>query len=1273
MSEPRVPKRFVGLHGHSVNSIGDAIGLAPEHMDFALKNGADALAITDHGNMSAMSHQYLHQKKLDVSGRKFLSIYGNEMYAIDSLSNWRIEKAAYEDQQAAAKVIKAENKKNKDSNAALRALRGSVKLTKKEQEELSLAPPDPSAHELKEIVAELKLESDDDSGDGGTIVESESESKDVEGGKKQNPLRKRGHLVVLAKNAEGLKTLFELTSRSFKEGFYYFPRTDIKIISELSKGNLIGLSACIGGVESRVIFEAQDANDWSLWHAAGKQTPETFERAQKALKNSVEQYVEAFGGKDNFYLELQFNKLPAQHLVNLHLIEASKRLGVNLVVTADAHYPNPSQWKEREIYRMMAQLSKNPKGFSKDAIAQSIEDLKCELYPKNAEQLWAEYHRHKAIYNFYKDDDLICDAIERTHDIAHLMIGKVEPDKRVKLPSIKQLVGKDVVIDPTKDEDTIAFKELVRLAKEGIVRRKKDTNKEYVDRLFYELDTVKSLKFSKYFLTYFHLMNECAKELFLGNGRGSAGGSVLAWVLGITQVDPIKYGLIFQRFLNKFKKGFPDIDSDVSDRDKAVKITQRLFGVDNVIPVSNFSQLQLKSLVKDLARLNHLPFDEINFLTRNIEGEVLSEKKKTPGFDRGTYVMTYDDANKYSPSFQQILKNWPELDGPIAVLFKQIKSIGRHAGGVLITDNATRNLPLVVSGKGDSKSYQTPWSEGVNFRHLEEFGFLKFDVLGLATLRWFEQTIRKILQRHEGIIDPTFEQIKKFFYDNLHPDTQEFDDQYVYEHVYWKKNYAGVFQIIKPNVQKFLAEMKPTCINDIAIATAIHRPGPLGAGVDDLFLDNRKNPENITFIHPLMEDALKETAGTLVFQEQLLFLVNRLTGISLEKTDDFRKAFTKKEISNKEKAAKDRGELRVKFVQDCLAANQIPEKISNQIFDYMEFYVGYSFVKAHSVACSITSYQCSWLLTYFEPEWVSTYLDNCMDSKQEEKAEAILEIKRLGYSLAKPDINLSDTGWAINDQKTNSNGKFFLISSFSAIKGVGDTAIEEIKANRPYKDIYSLIFDEDDKWRHSKFNRRALEGLIKVGAFESMGLVGPGKMFDNYKQMHTVLIGHFDDLKKSTTLKKKVKQPREFLDEIIARVKLEVSEDWTLQEKIDMAEELTGNVDIEAIVPLAMQEKFAEKKVLSIDACDRDGVYWGVVKHIEIAKTKAGDPFLKIKLMGDSNVEHMVMVFQVDAKALKAMDLPIYSVVMLPISAEMYNDRLSFKTKAGKIRKISTQ
>jgi DNA polymerase-3 subunit alpha len=426
--------------------------------------------------------------------------------------------------------------------------------------------------------------------------------------------------------------------------------------------------------------------------------------------------------------------------------------------------------------------------------------------------------------------------------------------------------------------------------------------------------------------------------------HNSAAGSLLAYCLDITQVDPIRWGTLWERFLTRHKLGYPDIDNDWSDREEATKLLIEYFGKENVIPVSTFSQLQLRSLIKDLSRLEGIPHEEVNYYTSRIEKEVLEEKKKEEGFDRGTWVLTYEEAEKHSKSFREFIVKYPKFENSLHVLWKHMRGIGRHAGGVIVTENAMDNLPLILGGKGDKRALQTPWPEGVNFRHMEDNGFLKFDILSIGTLRMFVECIRKILVK-EGNKNPSFMDVKNFFWEKLHPDNNPMTDLNVYKHVFWEGHYAGIFQFVKPNTQKFMRKMKPRTVLDIAVATSCFRPGPLSLGVDKDLLANRTNPENIKYETPLLEEIYRESSGKLIFQEQLQMIYAKLAGVPLDETDKIRKAFTKKDISNKEQAEKDRLKLRGEFSKLCKERNNITEEASGKIFDNMEKLVAYSFNK----------------------------------------------------------------------------------------------------------------------------------------------------------------------------------------------------------------------------------------------------------------------------------------------------------------------------------------
>lgn len=667
----------------------------------------------------------------------------------------------------------------------------------------------------------------------------------------------------------------------------------------------------------------------------------------------------------------------------------------------------------------------------------------------------------------------------------------------------------------------------------------------------------------------------------------------------------------------------PDIDNDWSDRDHALQLLIKRFGEENVIPVSNFNQLQLRSLIKDVARLYNLPFQEINAATSQIELEVLAAKKKEPGFDRQVWVLTYDEADTHSQTFRNLMAKYPEFQDTIRVLFKQMRNVSRHAGGVIITNNSFEGMPVIKSGG----ELQTPWAEGLNYRHLEEFGLMKFDILGLGTLRMFEDCIRKILKK-EGVKYPTFTQVKQWFDKNLHPDNNALDDMKVYKHVFWDKNYAGIFQFVQDNTQRFMAEMKPTSVIDIAIATSIFRPGPLALKVDRSFLENRLNPQNVVYKHPLLKEVFAETSGLLVFQEQLQMIYHKLAGVPLAETDAVRKAFTKKDISNQAKAAKDREDLKNKFLELCLATNGIPKAVSGDLFDMMEKLVAYSFNKSHAVAYAITSYQCAWLLTYYPEEWVTTYIDYCATSKgkvtgkEDPVSVAIKEAKRLGFTIGKPDINTSEYEFTAHPTEPKT-----LVPSFSSMKYVGKSVMSELRQFRPYQSVHDLLINSDGTWRHSALNKRALSTLIQLEALDSVGVVGPGKMFGNYKQLHAAVIDQYDKLK-STSAKKKNNDIKPLVEDLAKKYATEP--DWTKTEKIALQKELAGSVDFNLIVSPSVQEQLDELGAMSIDDWEDDlaeGTCWALLNRVEFAKTKTGKAYLKLKLTAQASKEYTCFVW----------------------------------------------
>jgi DNA polymerase-3 subunit alpha len=572
-----------------------------------------------------------------------------------------------------------------------------------------------------------------------------------------------------------------------------------------------------------------------------------------------------------------------------------------------------------------------------------------------------------------------------------------------------------------------------------------------------------------------------------------------------------------------------------------------------------------------------------------------------------------------------------------------ISNCGRHAGGVVLTDSPLEkeNMPLVIGGKDAKRALQTPWTEGVNFRMLEHFGFLKFDFLALGTLRLFERTIEKILKKKTGKSHISFEEIKEWYDQNLSPDANPMTDLNVYKKVFWEGNHMSTFQFVKPNTQLFMKKMKPNCINDIAIATSIHRPGPLGLGADKDYLDNRANMDKVVYEHPFLESVLKPTSGLTIFQEQLQLIYNKLCGVPLDETDSVRKAFTKKEINNKEKAAKEREKLRTEFIEKSKKHAGFDEKKAGNFFDRMEKLVAYSFNASHAFSYSIATYQCAHLLTYHEEEWVTTCLDYAATEKgkvvgqDDPKSVSMREAQKLGYKFANPDINWSGYGYEMHPEE-----KKTIVPGFTSIKGIGVAALQEIFANRPYTSIEDLFVNRDGSWKHSKFTRKGLSTLVQLEALKSIDSIGYGKQLDNYKQLYNIVENNFDELKRMSA-RKTNNDVRARLHELIAEQKALKVEDWTKPEKIQFWLDLVGSVNLDLLLDDEYLKAIQLADLISIDAVpepelDEEGQVikiragvWFIIKHLTPKLTKTGKSYLELKVNGEKFVDLTLRVWDV--------------------------------------------
>ena len=983
----------------------------------------------------------------------------------------------------------------------------------------------------------------------GATVEDEGASK-----KTQDILRRRRHMVLLAQNQTGLNNLFKLVSESYKaENFYRYPRIDYALLEKYNEG-IIAASACLGGVYAGNYWENREEGP---------------EAVLSAMRETTKRMVDIFG--DRWYAEIQWNNIKEQHELNQYVIQVAQELGVRLITTADSHYPNPTAWKDRELYKRLGWLGKGKPSWADEEsqLPEGVEEIGYELYPKNGDQIWDSYKRYSESVGFEYDDDTIMESIEETHRIAFDRIESFLPDNTVRLPEFVVPAG------------FTATQALVNYALEGLKDRGLHENKEYVDRLKHELNVIDERGFSKYFLTMKSIVDVATGMMLTGPGRGSAAGSLVAYVLGITQVDPIKYDLLFSRFLRSDASDYPDIDYDVSDSMALKEKLVEMWGEDCVAPISNWNTLQLKSLIKDISKLYNIPFTEANTVTSIMIREATPEAKRKHGIKAGVYAPTWEEVMEFSPTLRTYLNKYPQVKTHVEGLVGQVRSCSRHAGGVVIAENLDKNMPLINSGG----VRQAPWAEGQNVRHLEPMGFIKFDLLGLSTLKMMEGCIEHILRRHHGIEEPTFAQIRDYYEENLHPDRMDMNNPEIYENIFHKGKWAGVFQFTEQGAQQFCVRAKPDNIIDVSAITSIFRPGPLSAGVDADYVEAKNHPQRISYLSDEAREITEETFGFLIFQEQIALLAHKLGGLTLDEGNMLRKVLTKKGTgkgSVKEK-------LRKKFIKGCVH-NNIDRDEAQSLWDKFEFFSGYGFNKSHAVSYSIISYQCAWLFNYYPAEWMAAFLDKEPESRKE---KAINIAKQFGFKIAPLDVNKSGTVWEISE-----DGKT-LIQPLTSIKGLGMAAIEQLLAHRPVNTAEELLFNENITY--SKLNKKSLDALCRGGALDNI----VDDRFTGRKHFWSACV-----VDRPKNLKK--------LGENIELYRPEG--DFTEEEIIQFKSELTGVFPINLVISPDTVQRLQEKYIPPISEFDEDlQVCWFIPRKIVPRKTKNGKAYWILEVIDSNN------------------------------------------------------
>jgi len=495
-----------------------------------------------------------------------------------------------------------------------------------------------------------------------------------------------------------------------------------------------------------------------------------------------------------------------------------------------------------------------------------------------------------------------------------------------------------------------------------------------------------------------------------------------------------------------------------------------------------------------------------------------------------------------------------------------------------------------------------------------------------------------------------FEDIKRWFDNHMSLDKIDLNDQDVYEYVYHDGRFPGIFQCTAAPTQKFFRHAQPRTIIDIAALTSIWRPGPLAAHVDKLYLESKNEGKEYDWGDKRINELLKDTYGLLIFQEGVMMLAEKVAGFPKEKCDEVRRAIMKRSISGGDAAKAKVDEMKSDFVTGAIK-NGYSKVVAEDLYEKIAYFSGYAFNKSHAVAYAVDSYYCAWLLKYYEEQWLASYLE-VMSRNDDDRAKAFSEVRELGYQIVPIDVQYASTEWTVLPGKK-------LMPSLLACKGVGISAAEELIRMRPFSTLEELLWDENGQWKLSKFNRRALEAMVNVEAFNSLDIIGEEKLFKNYAHMYKVLIENNNEIKKSTK-KEPALGKRRFFE--LAR-ELRDCNDWTRQEYIDKLIGVFGSVDVDRLVPAEIIKRLANKGVVSIDEYMGNNVYWFFVADAQPKKSKSGRTYMMLNVVGQSSKAHRIFMWSWDG----IFKFNRYALVV----GELNRNEFGFVTSQKKLKTIN--
>lgn len=865
------------------------------------------------------------------------------------------------------------------------------------------------------------------------------------------------HLILLAKNLEGYRNLTRLSSLGFIEGFYYTPRIDKELLRQYSVG-LIASSACLGGEIPAAILNSGE------------------EKAEKVLL----EYLDIFG--EDFYLELMDHHLPEQKAVNEVLVRLSQKHGVKLIATNDVHFVRKEDFEAHHILICL--------NTGKDIDDDSGMHYSGHEYLKSPEEM-AE------IFEDYPE------ALANTREI----VDKVEEfditTNEVILPTFP-------LPDKFKSEDEY----LRHLTYEGAKKLYPEISDEIKGRLDFELSVISQMGFPGYFLIVQDFIAAARRmDVIVGPGRGSAAGSAVAYCTGITSIDPIKYNLLFERFLNPERVSMPDIDVDFDDegRDKVLDYVVQKYGKDKVAQIVTFGTMAARLAIRDVARVLRLPLPDADKLAK-----LVPEK---PG-------ISLAQAYKEVKELNNIKNEGEELKKKTLVFAETLEGSARHTGthacGVIIgPNNLINHIPLSIA---KDSSLPVTQFEG---KLVESVGMLKMDFLGLKTLSIIKDTIENIKLRFDKVID-----IEKI----------PFDDEKTFD-LYKKAETIGTFQFESDGMRMYLKDLKPSNIEDLIAMNALYRPGPMN--FIPVYIKRKHGIEKVEYPHPLLEDILKPTFGIMVYQEQIMQTARIMAGYSLGKADILRRAMGKKQT-------KVMAEQKEEFVEGA-SSKKIDKKNAEEVFEIMERFAEYGFNRSHSAAYSIIAYQTAYLKAHYPSEYMAAVLTHNINDIKKIKF-FIDECTRQSIDVLGPNVNESSLNFTVNEQGQ-------ILFGLGAIKGVGETGVMKILEERKEKGSYKSIFDFTKRINLRAVNRRFIESMAMAGAFDSFEHTHRAQYFYREDTEDTIFLDKIIKHAQNYQEKENSSQQSLFGDEGAFEIEdpaLPECDPWTKLQQLKNEKEVTG-------------------------------------------------------------------------------------------------------------------